>query len=119
MKEEKQNLILELTYQFALDIIKYVSKLEENRKYEVGRQVLRSGTSIGANCREAQSAESKRDFIHKFKIAHKEVLETEYWLMLCRDSEGYPEPVNLLEQLKSIDNIIGKIIVSTQNKHNS
>ncbi|MBK8657529.1 MAG: four helix bundle protein [Bacteroidetes bacterium] len=119
MGNTKQNLILDLTYQFALDIIKYVAKLEEGRKYEVARQVLRSGTSIGANAREAQSAESKKDFIHKFKIAHKEVLETEYWLMLCRDSEGYPEPLGLLEQLKTIDNIIGKIIVSTQKINNS
>ena len=118
MKSEKENLILGLTYQFALDIIKYVSKLEERKKYEVAKQVLRSGTSIGANSREAQSAESNKDFIHKFKIAHKEVLETEYWLMLCRDSEGYPEPTGLLEQLKSIDNIIAKIILSTQ-KHST
>ncbi len=115
----KDNLILTLTYQFSLDIIKYVSKLEELRKYEVAKQVLRSGTSIGANTREAQSAESNKDFIHKFKIAHKEVLETEYWLMLCRDSDGYPIPEGLLEQLKSIDNIIAKIIISTKGKTNN
>lgn len=116
MKSEKPNLILELTYEFSLDIIRYVAELHEKKKYEMARQLFRSGTSIGANCREAQSAESNKDFIHKFKIAHKEVLETEYWLMLCRDANDYPKPQNLLEQLKSIDNIIAKIILSTGKK---
>tara|TARA_R110001592_G_scaffold5436_3_gene29964 strand:+ start:5756 stop:5920 length:165 start_codon:yes stop_codon:yes gene_type:complete len=50
-------------------------------------QVFRSGTSIGANTREAQNAESKRDFIHKFKISAKEADEVEYWLQLCEISE--------------------------------
>ena len=57
--------------------------LEEQRKYVIARQLLRSGTSIGANVHEAQNAESKSDFIHKFKIAAKEVEETKYWLLLC------------------------------------
>lgn len=55
-------------------------------------QIFRSGTSIGANIREAQNAESKADFIHKFKIAAKEADEVNYWLLLCRGSEFYPNP---------------------------
>lgn len=55
-------------------------------------QIFRSGTSIGANIREAQNTESKRDFIHKFKILAKEADELEYWLKLCQSSEHYPNP---------------------------
>ena len=55
-------------------------------------QIFRSGTSIGANIREAQNAETKRDFIHKFKISAKEADELEYWLRLCKASEFYPNP---------------------------
>ena len=80
-------------------------------------QIFRSGTSIGANIREAQNAESKADFIHKFKISAKEADELEYWLMLCKKSEYYINPKNeLLTDLKSIIKIINKII-STSKKN--
>ena len=80
-------------------------------------QIFRSGTSIGANIREAQNAESKADFIHKFKISAKEADELEYWLMLCKKSEYYINPKNeLLTGLKSIIKIINKII-STSKKN--
>jgi four helix bundle protein len=64
MKNEKENLIVKLSLEFALDIIKYSEILENNKKYVIAKQLLRSGTSIGANVREAQNAESKADFIH-------------------------------------------------------
>ena len=78
MKKEsiENNPILKLTFEFALETIKYCEVLEERKKYILSRQLLKSGTSIGANSREAQNAESKGDFIHKFKIAAKEVDET-------------------------------------------
>ena len=85
---KNKNLIVDLTFEFALKIIKYEELLERNRKYVIARQLLRSGTSIGANVREAQNAESKADFIHKFKIAAKESDETEYWLLLVKDLMG-------------------------------
>ncbi len=65
---------------------------EENKKYVITRQLMRSGTSIGANIREAQDAESNQDFIHKLKFAAKEADETEYWLKLCKKSKNYPSP---------------------------
>lgn len=80
----KENVILNLTLLFSLGVIAYCETLESNRKFVVARQLLKSATSIGANTREAQNAESKSDFIHKLKIALKEVDETEYWLLLCR-----------------------------------
>ncbi len=88
--ERKDNVIVKLTLEFALEIIKFSEELQEKRKYVISNQVLKSGTSIGANIREAQNAESKPDFIHKFKIAAKEIEETFYWLELCRLSPNYP-----------------------------
>ncbi len=114
----KKNLILELSIEFALKIIEFTELLEEKRKYVIAKQLLKSGISIGANVREAQSAESKADFIHKFKIADKEIKETEYWLLLCKKAEKYPSPNDdILNQLKSIENITSKIII-TSKKYN-
>jgi four helix bundle protein len=111
---EKENVILELSFQFALDIISYCDLLEERRKYVIARQLLKSGTSIGANIREAQSAESKADFIHKMKIAAKEADETEYWLLLCNKAENYADPSILLGQIKSIEKILTRIITTSK-----
>ncbi|WP_016777305.1 four helix bundle protein [Anaerophaga thermohalophila] len=69
MRNDKENLIIKLTLEFSLEIIEYSELLEEKRKYVIARQLLKAGTSIGANAREAQNAESKADFLHKMKIA--------------------------------------------------
>lgn len=72
------------TFQFALRIIEFVEKLPRTVVGSViGRQLLRAGTSIGANYREAQRAESRPDFAHKIALSEKEAAENEYWLMLC------------------------------------
>lgn len=110
MRNDKENLIVDLTLKFAVSIIDYCETLEADQKYVVARQLLKSGTSIGANTREGQNAESKADFIHKFKIAAKEADETEYWLLLCKASPNYPDPENLMEQLQVIIKVISKII---------
>ncbi len=75
MRDDKDNIIVDLTFKFSLAIIDYCEQLESKKKYIIARQLLKSGTSIGANTREAQNAESKADFIHKFKIAAKEADE--------------------------------------------
>jgi len=107
---EKKNVVLEKSMEFALEIIEYAETLEEKRKYVVANQLLKSGTSIGANIREAQSAESRQDFIHKIKIAAKEAQETEYWLMLCNRSENYPSNSSLPKKLDEIQRLISSII---------
>ncbi|KAA9345851.1 four helix bundle protein [Adhaeribacter soli] len=118
MKEAvPENLILKLTLEFALAIIQYAEKLDSERKYVLANQLLKSGTSIGANVREAQNAESKADFIHKFKIAAKEIEETDYWLLLCQNSPSYPNPENLQHKLISIKKIVSKIIISSKMKN--
>jgi four helix bundle protein len=122
MKKEfiENNLIVKLSFEFALDLIDYCEKLEEKRRYVLANQLLKSGTSIGANVWEAQNAESKNDFIHKFKIAAKEMDETEYWLLLCKFAKNYPKDNSLLNKLESISKIVTKIIStskSTQRKN--
>jgi four helix bundle protein len=113
---EKKNEILELSFEFALQIITYCDVLEENKKYVIARQLMKSGTSIGANIREAQNAESNQDFIHKLKIAAKEADETEYWLQLCEKSKNYPSPDRLFKFLLSIRKLLNSIITTMKNK---
>ena len=95
----QDNIIVEKTFQFSVKILK-----------------LRSGMSIGANTREAQNAESKADFIHKFKIAAKEADETEYWLLLANEIAKDRLIQQLLDDLKIIQKIITKIIATTKNQ---
>ncbi|GAA3959850.1 four helix bundle protein [Mucilaginibacter dorajii] len=114
MRNDKENLIVKLTFEFALDIIEFSEELEANRKFAIAKQLIRCGTSIGANVREAQNAESKNDFIHKFKIAAKEADETEYFLLLCQFSKRYPFNEALLDKLKVINKILSKIIASSK-----
>ena len=105
---------MELSIQFALDIIEFTELLESNKKYVIANQLLKAGTSIGANVREAQNAESKSDFIHKIKIAAKEASETEYWLILCKLSKNYPFNESLTNKIDHINRILTKIITSSK-----
>ena len=113
---EKENEIVQLSFRFALEIVAYCEKLEEEKKFVIANQLLKSGTSIGANVREAQNSESKNDFIHKLKIAAKEIEETNYWLELCQHSENYPDCEKLISELKEIENITNKIIITLKTK---
>ncbi|MDR3226087.1 MAG: four helix bundle protein [Prevotellaceae bacterium] len=113
---ETGNRIVDLSFNFALKIIEFTEILTENKKFTIANQLLRSGTSIGANIREAQNCESRADFIHKFKIAAKEANETEYWLLLCKNSINYPFQETLLESIYEIQKIINKIIYTAKQK---
>lgn len=96
-------------------VVKYAELLDEKRKYIIAKQLVRSGTSVGANIKEAQNAESKADFIHKLKVSLKEADETEYWLFLCENLENYPNPVGLIEKLNGIIKMLNKIISTSKN----
>ena len=77
--------IQERTFEFAVRVVKLVNRLPRTvAGIEIGRQVVRAATSIGSNVEEADAAESKRDFIHKMSIAHKEARETRYWLRIVK-----------------------------------
>ena len=114
MRDDKPNIIVDKTIEFSLLIIDFSELLESNRKYVLARQLLKSGTSVGANVQEAQNAESKADFIHKMKIAAKEADETKYWLLLCQRSKHYPDCKELQEKLFEIIKILSKIISSSK-----
>lgn len=117
MRSDKENIIVSKTFNFALQIIDYSEELRSRHKYEMTSQLFKSGTSIGANCWEAQNAESNADFIHKFKIAAKEADETDYWLQLCSASKHYPNPPDsFFEELESIIKITSKIISSAKKR---
>lgn len=115
--QEKDNLIVQPAFQFTLDIVVFTEDLEGKRKYNLANQLFRSGTSIGANVREAQGCESRADFLRKMKIAYKESEETKYWLEICLHSENHPNPNDLLISLASIQRVLGKIIFSSKNNH--
>ncbi|RWZ86532.1 MAG: four helix bundle protein [Hydrotalea sp. AMD] len=90
--EKKENIVMNKSYVFALRIIKlYKHLLAEQKEYVLSKQILRSGTAIGALVKEAEHAQSKADFINKMNIALKEANETEYWLMLLKDSDYLDE----------------------------
>ena len=114
----------EKTYSFALRIIKAYNYLTEKNEYVLSKQLLRSGTSIGANCREATYAQSKQDFISKLSIALKESNETIYWLELLHDSKFitdnsfnsiYSDGVEILKLLISIIKTSKENIQKAQN----
>jgi four helix bundle protein len=118
MKRElfDKNPILQLSFDFSLLIIEYCEHLESQRKYVLAKQLLRSGTSIGANCMEAQNAESQADFIHKMKIAAKEAEEAQYWLWLFDYSKNYPDCKLLINKIEEINKVLGKILVTARKK---
>lgn len=86
MNENKENIIVKKSYSFALNIIDLYKDLVEKKAFVMSRQIMRCGTSIGANIHEGVASESKKDFIHKLSIACKEAKETSYWLNLLKDS---------------------------------
>ncbi len=83
-----QSIVKDKSYSFALRIVRlYKFLTDEKREFVLSKQALRSGTSVGANVKEALQAESRADFIHKLSIALKEASETEYWLQLLKDAD--------------------------------
>jgi four helix bundle protein len=113
----EKNAILKLSFDFSLLVIEYTERLEAIRKFILANQLFKSGTAIGANCMEAQNAESKADFIHKMKIAAKEAEETQYWLMLCDYASNYPDCKPLIVKLEEIHKVLGKILSTSKRKN--
>ena len=109
------NPVVRLSFELALAVLAYVEVLEAGRRYVVARQLLRCGTSVGANVREAQHAESRADFVHKCKIAAKEAEETDYCLQLCTHAPAYPTPpAPLNDTLLSVRRLLARIIISSK-----
>lgn len=111
----RENAILRHSFDFAVAILKYTDGLSEQRRWLVN-QIQRSGCSIGANVKEAQNAESLKDFIHKMKIALKEADETEYWYHLLSATNHRGSDPELVERLQSILRILNKIISTAKKR---
>ena len=110
----ERNPLLKLSFEFSLGLIEYCEHLQDEKKFIVANQLLKSGTSIGAKAMEAQNPESKADFVHKMKIAAKEADDTQYWLWLCEYSKKYPDPAGLIEQVEVLNKILGSIISTSK-----
>lgn len=107
----EDNIVKEKSYQFALRIVKLYQYLNvEKKEYVLSKQILRNGTSIGANIREAQHAQSRKDFLSKTNIALKEANETDYWLDLLYDAK-YIEQSAYLSIKEDITELL-KLLIS-------
>lgn len=116
---KKENIIYDKSYQFAIRIVKAFQHLTEKKKeYILSKQLLRSGTSIGANVAEANGAVSKADFSNKISIAYKECLETKYWISLLKDTKYIDEKTfnSINDEADEIAKILFTIIKSTRLK---
>ncbi|MDR2147084.1 MAG: four helix bundle protein [Tannerella sp.] len=110
--DNKQNILKEKSYTFAVRMVKFYQFLKnEKKEFVLSKQVLRSGTAIGALIEEALQGESKSDFIHKLSIANKEANETRYWLRLLRDTDFIDEKLTT-SLIFDVEELI-KILVST------
>ena len=113
-----ENVIQSKSYEFALKIIRFYQRMKNDKEYILSKQLLRSGTSIGANVEEAIAAQTKKEFIAKMSIASKEARETSYWLRLIRDSElvHEHEVEDLLNESIELIKILTSIVKTSQEK---
>lgn len=112
----KENVIKNKSFAFALRVVKAYQFLSEKKEFVLSKQMLRSGTAIGAMVREAEQGESSADFVHKMAIALKEANETEYWVELLAQSNYLDEKasLSLKEDLTEILKLLTAIIKSTK-----
>lgn len=116
---QKENILQEKSYGFALRVVRAYKHLTvEQKEYVLSKQALRSGTSVGANITEATQAQSKQDFIHKLAIALKEAVETEYWFRLLRDGDflTVPQAESLIIDCKELQRILTSSIKTAKAK---
>jgi four helix bundle protein len=117
----KENILKQKSYAFALRIMKLSDYLEEQRRYVLAKQVLKAGTSIGANAEESGAASSKRDFLSKLSISFRESLETHYWLRLLKDGKYIEERLadSLLHDCDELVRMLSAITKTTRESLNS
>lgn len=122
MNEKKPNIVRDKNFAFAVRIVSLYKYLcSDKKEFVLSKQLLRSGTSVGANIREAVNGESKKDFIHKLAIAQKECDESIYWLDLLVETNylNTKEGENITNDAIELLKIIKSIIISTKQKINS
>ncbi|GHA74249.1 four helix bundle protein [Pontibacter akesuensis] len=118
----KENVVADKSYAFALRVVKLYKHLcSEKKEFILSKQVLRSGTSIGANVEEAVAASSRADFINKLNIAAKETRETIYWLRLLKDSDFISAASfeSVHQDAIELKKLLSSILLTTKSIHNS
>ena len=100
----KESIIQRRSFEFALEIIRICRTIQNQHEYVISKQLMRSGTSIGANVEEASAGQSRKDFLPKMCIASKEARETRYWIRLLRESKLIE--LDLSKELQEIEEII-------------
>ena len=116
----KENILLNKSFKFAIRVIRLYKYLcDDKKEYVLSKQLLRSGTSIGANINEAQEAQSKNDFISKLSISLKEARESKYWIELLKETNylSEKEASNILEDLIEIIKLLTSIIKTTKDNN--
>jgi len=113
----KDSIVKNKSYMFAINTVRLARELRGKHEFELSKQVLRSGTSIGANIEEALAGVSRRDFIAKMSIASKEARETHYWLRLIQDSQslGQNKVAPLLKDVDELPRMLTAIVKTSQN----
>ncbi|MEX0312697.1 MAG: four helix bundle protein [Allomuricauda sp.] len=113
---QKENIVQKKNFNFALGIVQLIKKLQTDKEYVLSKQILRSGTAIGALVREAEHAESKKDFIHKMNIALKEANETRYWLDILFKSDYIPSQhyLTLNDDVTQLIKLLASIVKSSK-----
>lgn len=112
-------LIQEKSFEFAVSVVKYYKQLKTQNEYAIANQLLRSGTSVGANVGEDLGGYSKKDFINKMTIALKEARESKYWLRLIYESDIDKNVSELLANASSLVNILSKIVKTSKEIQNN
>jgi four helix bundle protein len=114
----EENIVKDKSYKFALRVIKLRKYLNNKKEYILSKQILRSGTSIGANIEESVGGQSEKDFASKMAIAYKEARETRYWINLLKDSDYISSEGgdSLLKDCEELCRLLGKIIFTIKNK---
>ena len=115
----KDSIVKQKSFQFSLKIIEFYKRLNEEKEFIISKQLLKSGTSIGANIEEALAGQSKRDFIAKMAIASKEARETRYWLQLLKESDLTTINVEkLLIDIEELIKLLTAIVKTSQQNLN-
>ena len=121
MTTKRPNIVMDRSYAFALRVIRlYKFLVSEKKEFVLSKQLLRSGTAVGALIKEAEHAQSKADFLNKMNIALKEANESKYWLELLRDSEyiSTTEATSMLSDCSELVKLLASIVKSTKSNLN-
>lgn len=111
--KKKKNIIMEKSFEFSLMIIALYQHLKKKNEYDIARQLLRAGTSIGANVEESIAAYSRKDFNFKMALAFREARETRYWLRLISEGKIITVPEIYFSEIEEIISILTSIVKTT------